>query len=38
LRTLFGTFKKVSDANGICGHSLRPPREEAIKRLCNQLG
>ncbi len=27
-----------ADANGFCGHSLRPPREEAIKRLCNQLG
>lgn len=25
------------DANGICGHSLSPPIEEAIKRLCNQL-
>jgi hypothetical protein len=29
---------KVPDANGFCGHSLRPLREEAIKRLCNQLG
>ena len=29
---------KVTDANGIRGHSLRPPIEEAIKRLCNQLG
>ena len=25
-------------ANGICGQCLRPPREEAIKRLCNQFG
>ncbi len=29
---------KVPDANGFCGHSLRPPREEAIKRLCSQFG
>ena len=29
---------KFPDANGICGHSLRPPIEEAIKRLCNQCG
>ena len=28
---------KFPDANGICGHSLRPPIEEAINRLCNQL-
>ena len=25
-------------ANGICGQCLRPPIEEAIKRLCNQFG
>jgi hypothetical protein len=25
------------DANGICGQCLRPPIEEAIKRLCNQF-
>ena len=29
---------KFPDANGFCSHSLRPPREEAIKRLCKQLG
>ena len=23
------------DANGICGQYLRPPIEDAIKRLCN---
>ncbi len=29
---------EIPDANGFCGHSLRPPREEAIKRLCSQFG
>jgi Domain of unknown function (DUF5615) len=28
----------VPGANGICGQCLRPPIEEAIKRLCNQFG
>ena len=29
---------KVADANGFCGHSRKPPIEEAIKKLCNQFG
>ncbi len=28
---------KITSANGFCGHNLRPPIEEAIKRLCNQF-
>src|SRR5262245_15133914 len=32
-----GTPPKIPDANGICGQCLRPPIEEAIKRLCNQF-
>jgi hypothetical protein len=28
---------KITGANGFCGHNLRPPIEEAIKRLCNQF-
>jgi hypothetical protein len=28
---------KIPGTNGFCGHSLKPPNEEAIKRLCNQF-
>ena len=28
---------KFTAANGFCGHNLKPPMEEAIKRLCNQF-
>jgi Delta7-sterol 5-desaturase len=31
-------FHPFADSTGFCGHSLMPPREEAIKRLCNQSG
>ncbi len=27
-----------SDSNGFRGQSLRPPREAAVNKLCNQLG
>jgi hypothetical protein len=37
LKAVISAGKKFPDANGFCGHSLRPPREEATKRLCNQL-
>jgi DNA-directed RNA polymerase specialized sigma24 family protein len=32
-----GRYFKSPGANGFCGHNLRPPIEEAIKRLCNQF-
>jgi hypothetical protein len=28
---------KITGTNGFCGHSLKPPIEEAINRLCNQF-
>ena len=28
---------KTPDTNGICGHNLSPPIEEAINKLCNQF-
>ena len=37
ISSITNTPLKLTDANGICGHSLRPPIEEAIKRLCNQF-
>jgi DDE superfamily endonuclease len=33
-----GVDWQFTDANGICGQCLRPPIEDAIKRLCNQFG
>jgi IS1 family transposase len=35
---LYHPYYNFSDANGFRGHSLKPPIEEAIKKLCNQLG
>ncbi|NOT57912.1 MAG: transposase [Deltaproteobacteria bacterium] len=37
IERLFGTLNSA-DATGFCGHSRRPPREEAIRKLWSQLG
>jgi hypothetical protein len=32
------TERNFPDATGFCGHKRKPPMEEAIRKLCSQLG